>query len=95
MKELIEQLLIIAHQQEFKLEYQLERSKQLSSRPKTIELNAMMDEIDIYKEIIKKFVYIQGGARYDTVNGIYEKVGVYDFEFPTISSEYEKFFKYI
>lgn len=92
MKELIEQLLIIAHQQEFKLEYQLERSNQLSYRSKTIELNAMMDEIDIYKEIIKKFVNIQGKARFSIV---YEQNGVYDFEFPTISGEYEKFFKNI
>jgi hypothetical protein len=95
MKELIEQLLIIAHQQEFKLEYQLERSNQLSYRSKTIELNAMMDEIDIYKEIIKKFVNIQGKARHIIVDGNYIQDGVYDFEFPTISGEYEKFFKNI
>ena len=93
MKELIEQLLIIAHQQEFKLEYQLERSKQLSSRPKTIELNAMMDEIDIYKEIVGKFANIQGKRVYELIDGKYETTGVYNFEFPTISGGYENFFK--
>ncbi len=93
MKELIEQLLVIAHQQGFEVVFEISSTTTLSYRSKTIELNAMMDERDIYKEIVKKFANIQGERVYELIDGKYETTGVYDFEFPTISGGYENFFK--